>query len=133
MEVVETSTLDVQGVVWWALVVGGAIGGFARCLVNIKIVLPYWYRDAVTGGFIVIPGSPSEVLLGPIAALVLQGAGAATFTLQTEFDARGFWGPLLLSIPVGILAGEFLNQRARITLQESERRLLDAAEESVQN
>ena len=65
-------------VVWWAFVLGGGLGGFTRSLISLRIGLPYWYRDQVTKQMVIVPGFIGEIVLGIIAACVLEGAAAAT-------------------------------------------------------
>src|SRR3954466_13616545 len=100
--------MDTAAVVWWALPLGGALGGLARLLLARRIEFPYFGREPTTGQLILVPGFVGHLVLGPIAALVVGGAGAATFTFQGSFDSRGFWGPFNASIPAGLVAAEAL-------------------------
>jgi hypothetical protein len=90
---------SVSAVVWWALLLGGAIGGLARTVVKGNVGLPYGYRDPITRQRIVVYGSIGEVFLGIVAALVFAGASAATFRFQTELIQGASGGRLLPASP----------------------------------
>jgi len=96
-------------VVWWSVLAGGFLGGVARILLSARIELPYVAREQLTDRLVVVPGVAGDLILGPIAALVLAGAGASTFDLQTQFDARGFWGPFTASIAAGLASAHILH------------------------
>jgi len=107
-------------VVWWAILAGGFLGGVARILLSTRIELPYVAREELTGRLIVVPGVAGDLVLGPIAALVLAGAGASTFDVQTGFDPRGFWGPFTASIAAGLASAHILHVVSESTLAEVE-------------
>ena len=117
-------------VVWWALVLGGLVGGFAKLLLDGQIVMPKVVRLKVTDQTVIVPGFLTPIFLGPIAAFVLAGAGAATFNFQTGFDPRGFWGPFIGSIPAGVGATYVLNQATRARLESAQENLLEEAEQN---
>ena len=119
---------DVQ-VVWWALLLGGVCGGIARLALQGAFELPYGYRDAVTGRWVVVPGFAGDLLLGPAAAFILGGASAATYDFQTAYDARGFWGPFIASIPAGLASAQVLQGLARERLDALAEELLLRAKE----
>jgi hypothetical protein len=50
---------------------------------------------------------------------------------QTEFNDEGFWLPLIVSIPVGLFAADYLNVRARNAIAAVERDVIEAAENVV--
>lgn len=119
-------------VVWWALLLGGLTGGVTRTLISLRIEFPYVTREPHTRQIVLVPGFVGDLLLGPIAALLLAGAAASTFQFQAAFDARGFWGPFISSIAAGIGSAQFIQERAKQNLTELERKLVKAAEELVQ-
>ncbi len=96
-------------VVWWAILAGGFLGGLARILLSARIELPYVAREELTGRLVVVPGVAGDLVLGPIAALVLAGAGASTFDVTSGFDPRGFWGPFTASIAAGLASAHILH------------------------
>jgi hypothetical protein len=54
----------VQGIVWWALLLGGMIGGFARCLLRFQLEFPYLYKDPLTKRRILLPGFLGDIVIG---------------------------------------------------------------------
>ena len=96
--------------------------------------MPYAYRDRVLHRIVIVPGFIGEALLGVIAGLVFGGARAAIFDLpvQSSFDAAGFLRPISLSIPVGIVAAEYLSLRAAQVLADVENSILRAAEQTAE-
>jgi hypothetical protein len=107
-------------VVWWAILAGGFLGGLARILLAAQVELPYAAREPLTGRIILVPGVLGDLLLGPIAALVLAGAGAATFEVQTAFDARGFWGPFAASVAAGLASAHILHAASEAAMNHIE-------------
>ncbi|MCK9517567.1 MAG: hypothetical protein M0R74_00860 [Dehalococcoidia bacterium] len=118
---------DGANVVWWALLLGGAIGGLSRTVLAGALELPYAFRDPTTGRFLVVPGFAGDLLLGPAAAFVVCGASAATYNFQGSFDARGFWGPFIASIPAGLASAQLLQSFARRKVEELEMTLFQHA------
>ena len=110
-------------VVWWAILAGGFLGGVARILLASQIELPYAAREQLTGRIIIVPGVLGDLVLGPIAALVLGGAGAATFEVQTAFDARGFWGPFAASVAAGLASAHILHAASEAAMSRVEEAL----------
>jgi hypothetical protein len=110
---------------------GGAIGGMVRSLLTLRIEFPYLERDSLTGQLVFIPGFVGDLVLGPVAALVLGGAGAATFDFQTAYDARGFWGPLIASITAGLASAQVLQTVARARVSELQETLVERAEDRL--
>lgn len=117
-----------QYVVWWALPLGGALGGIARVFLARRVEFPYFARERLTGQLILIPGFLGQVAIAAIAALVVGGAAAATFSFQGGFEARGFWGPLVASISAGLAAAQTLTAAANGRLDGLEKDLLSKAE-----
>jgi hypothetical protein len=117
-------------VVWWALVAGGFLGGLSKLLVDGRFVFPSMAYLETTNERIFVPGFVADLLLGPVAAFVVAGAGAATFDFQSEFNQRGFWGPFIGSIPAGLGASYFLAQATKARLDKAEERLLGRAKEA---
>jgi hypothetical protein len=107
-------------VVWWAILAGGLLGGVARILLAARIELPYVAREQLTGRLVVVPGVAGDLILGPIAALVLAGAGASTFDVTGGFDARGFWGPFTASIAAGLASAHILHIVSESNIAEVE-------------
>lgn len=116
-------------VVWWAFALGGFAGGAARVLLDGAFILPRVERLRATGQTVVVPGSFGPLLLGPVAAFVMAGAGAGAFNFQAAYDARGFWGPFIGSIPAGMGATLVLSQVTKAHLDRAAGRLLEKAAE----
>ena len=113
-------------VVWWAFALGGFAGGAAKVLLDGAFILPRVERLRATGQTVVVPGSIAALLLGPVAAFVMAGAGAGTFDFQGGYDARGFWGPFIGSIPAGMGATLVLAQVTKAHLERAANRLLES-------
>jgi hypothetical protein len=69
---------------------------------------------------VIFPGFVGDLVLGPIAALMLGGAGASTFDVQTAFDARGFWGPFASSVAAGLASAHMLRSATETALDHLE-------------
>lgn len=119
-------------IVWWALVLGGLGGGLTRSFMDLRIELPYAWRDKVTGGIIISPGVVGNMLLGAVAAFLLNGATAATLEFQTAYDSNGFWGPFSSSLVAGIGSAQILQTRAKQVIANLEETLLSEAEKSIE-
>ncbi len=115
-------------VVWWALLLGGALGGLTRTVLAGAIELPYAFRDPSTRRLVIVPGFAGDLVLGPAAAFVVCGASAATYNFQGGFDARGFWGPFIASISAGLASAQLLQALARRQVDELEAALLQRAQ-----
>jgi hypothetical protein len=120
-----------QGIVWWALLLGGVLGGFTRCLLRLRLEFPFVYRDPLTKRTIFLPGFLGDIFVGPVAALVFQAASVGTVPFQTEFNDKGFWLPLIVSIPVGMFAADYLSVRTRDAIADVEHDVIEAAEAAV--
>jgi hypothetical protein len=110
-------------VVWWAILAGGFCGGLARIVLAAQIELPYLAREPASGRLVVFPGVIGDIVLGPIAATLLCGAGASTFDMQTAFDARGFWGPFASSVAAGLASAQMLRAATDATLARIQKAL----------
>ena len=119
-------------VVWWAILLGGLVGSIGRMLFTQRIEFPYLGKEPLTQQIILVPGFVGDLLLGPIAALMVAGAAASSFEWQTAFNAPGFWGPFFSGAMVGLGGAQILQDRARQNLVELERQLVQAAEKRVQ-
>ena len=115
-------------VVWWAFVLGGLLGGLCKVLLDGQIVMPRVAYLETTGETIVVPGFLAPLFLGPVAAFLMAGAGAAVFEFQSSFDQRGFWGPFVGSIPAGIGATYTLAQITRSRLEDAASELFEQAQ-----
>lgn len=115
--------VELTKVVWWALPIGGLLGGLARSLIATEIEFPRFKKYKITGKIVLIPGTFGNMILGLIAALVLAGSAAATFQFQGGWDTRGFLGPLASSIAVGIGSAEYLQKRAKEVLDDTKETL----------
>jgi len=119
---------DGANVVWWALLLGGVLGGLARTVLAGALEMPYAFREPATRRLVIVPGFVGDLLLGPAAAFVVCGASAATYNFQGSFDARGFWGPFIASIPAGLASAQLLQSLARRQVDELEATLFTRAE-----
>jgi hypothetical protein len=124
--------MDAAQVVWWALPLGGLLGGIAKPLIDGRIEFPFVSRDKSSGQLFLLPGFIGPLVLGPIAALVVGGLAAATFDFQTAFDVRGFMGPFIASIPAGIAADQLLQAAAKKAVDSFQERVVPAVSEEVQ-
>lgn len=123
-----TRVVDGSAVVWWSLVLGGLLGAVCKSLLAARIELPYASKLGETGQIIVVPGILGDLVLGPVAAMVLLGASASTFSFQTAYDAQGFWAPFISSIIAGIGAAQLLRNQVEERLDKVEASLLGRAE-----
>lgn len=125
-------TEEITRVVWWALPLGGLVGGIARCFLDLKIELPFYHRYDTTNQIVLVPGFIGNLVLGPIAAVVVAGLATATvYNFQTDFDEKGFFGPFAASIVAGIAAVSYLEGRAKQVVNEAEQEVLSRAEEEA--